>query len=112
MGYFRKKPVTIQAVQWTGQNLFEVTAFMSAGPQLKHDTAVQAWETYSAIVARDGLEIRTLEDGVDGRARHIASNGDWIIRGVQGEFYPCKPDIFIATYDPVVTQLPLDMLAQ
>jgi hypothetical protein len=42
----------------------------------------------------------TLEDGQNGEAKHIASPGDWIIMGVHGEFYPCKPDIFAATYDP------------
>jgi hypothetical protein len=41
-----------------------------------------------------GIIIRTLEGGM------TASPGDWIIRGVQGEFYPCKPDIFEATYEP------------
>ena len=43
--------------------------------------------------------IYTLEDGPDRRAKHFADIGDWIIRGVKGEYYPCKPDIFEATYD-------------
>lgn len=46
------------------------------------------------------LLVPTLEDG-GGRAKHVASPGDWIIRGVAGEFYPCKPDIFEQTYEPV-----------
>jgi hypothetical protein len=45
------------------------------------------------------LIVRTLEDGRDGLARHVASEGDYIIRGVQGELYPCKPDIFWQTYE-------------
>lgn len=44
-------------------------------------------------------EILTLEDGHDNRVKHIATNGDYIIKGISGEFYPCKPDIFLMTYD-------------
>jgi hypothetical protein len=47
------------------------------------------------------LYIHTLEDGKNGVARHVASPGDWIIKGVKGEYYPCKPDIFAATYEEV-----------
>lgn len=102
MTKFRKKPVVIEAVQFTGENLYEVTAFIEGeNPDLSSDTGREAWQWYTGKVAKDGLEIRTLEDGHDGRAKHVASPGDWIIRGVQGEFYPCKPDIFAATYEPV-----------
>jgi hypothetical protein len=45
--------------------------------------------------AKTGLVIHTLE------GNHYAGIGDWIIKGVKGEFYPCKPDIFAATYDAV-----------
>lgn len=47
------------------------------------------------------MRIHTLEDGADGKVIHIATEGDWIIRGVAGEFYPCKPSIFEATYERV-----------
>jgi len=98
---FRKKPVVIEAMQWTGDNLYAVTAFVEGeNPDLRHDMAKEAWQYYTTKVAKDGLEIRTLEDGADGRAKHVAGIGDWIIKGVAGEFYPCKPDIFEATYDP------------
>lgn len=54
-------------------------------------------------VRQDGnffdLIVRTLEDGRNGEALHVASEGDFIIRGVQGELYACKPDIFWQTYD-------------
>jgi len=43
-------------------------------------------------------EILTLEDGHDSRVKHIATDGDYIIKGVNGKFYPCKPDIFKKTY--------------
>lgn len=76
---YRNKPVVIEAVQWTGDNEREI-----------YDFGV----SYS--VARSGrLVIDTLEGEM------LASVGDYIIKGVQGEFYPCKPDIFEATYEAV-----------
>ena len=84
---FTKKPVTIEAIQWTGENLREVIAFTDD----PSDT-----EAYAELVARDGLKIYTLE------GKMLANVGDWIIRGVKGEYYPCKPDIFEATYSPEV----------
>ena len=97
--WFTKKPVTIQAIQWTGDNLREVIAFTD-GPPGPPDTrtthAGMAWEAYTDLVARDGLKIYTLE------GKMLASPGDWIIRGVKGEYYPCKDEIFRLTYEPVV----------
>lgn len=78
---FRKKPVVIEAVLWTGDNIDEIATFMK-WRNFEHDK-------------RNGLIIRTLE------GQHIATIGDYIIKGVHGEFYPCKPDIFAATYDLV-----------
>ena len=75
-----KKPVTIDAIKWTGDNLMEVLIF----------TGAESAE-YSLLDAE--LTIDTLE------GRMKASKGDYIIKGVKGEFYPCKPDIFHATYD-------------
>ena len=92
---FRKKPVVIDAIQWTGDNLFAVVEFVDKRPDVKGSYAAMSWESYEDIVKRDGLRIATLE----GEMR--ASVGDWIIKGVQGEFYPCKPDIFAATYEVV-----------
>lgn len=91
---FRKKPVVIEAFQVPPDD----TQTRPVPP---------AWLT-AAVVSGEcvpidggGLEVRTLEDGADGRAKHVADVGDWIIQGVKGELYPCKPDIFAATYDPV-----------
>lgn len=75
---YRKKPVVIEAVQYTGFNWDEVSAFC---------------EKAERTVTEDG--IHTLE----GFMR--ITKGDYIIRGIAGEFYPCKPDIFKDTYDPV-----------
>jgi hypothetical protein len=81
MSKFRKKPVVIEAVVWTGENINEVMGFLG-------------WRN-ADYDGKDGLRIRTLEG-----TRH-ASIGDFIIKGVKGEFSPCKPDIFEATYEPV-----------
>ena len=77
---YRKKPVVIEAVQWNGCNLEEIKEF--AGDSL-------ICNAYGCI------EIKTLE------GNHICTEGDYIIKGVQGEFYPCKPDIFEQTYERV-----------
>lgn len=90
---FRKKPVVIDAIQWTGSNLGEVIAFTDGPPDTRTTHAVMAWENYAELVARDGLKIFTLE------GKMLASVGDWIIKGVAGEHYPCKPEIFAATYE-------------
>lgn len=76
---FRKKPVVIDAVQWTGENRDEIFQFVGRDASVGDVT---------------GLVIKTLE------GEHKASVGDWIIRGVNGEHYPCKPDIFDKTYEP------------
>jgi len=81
MARFRKKPVEIEAIEWTGENVSAVMDFMK-WRNASHDD-------------RAGLMIHTLE------GTHHATPGDWIIRGVKGEYYPCKPDIFAATYEPV-----------
>lgn len=90
---YRKKPVVIEAMQYPGhqvETLDEMLAF-------------EDWFTGAGGVGRyvgQHMHVLTLEDGPNGEAKHVANPGDWIIRGVQGEFYPCKPDIFAATYDP------------
>ena len=76
---YRKKPVVIEAVQWVGDNANEVTAFLGGAAW---------WTTIGPIIA-------TLEGDLH------ASVGDFIIKGVKGEFYPCKPDIFEATYERI-----------
>jgi hypothetical protein len=79
---FKKKPVIIEAVQWTGQNQFEIMDFCKT-----------CYLTSSGTV-RD-LYINTLEGDM------LANEGDYIIKGVAGEFYACKPEIFALTYENV-----------
>ncbi len=87
---YRKKPVVIEALLWSGDT-----------PEMR--IAVRAWVD-APIDERGptGLRIKTLES--DGDDWLTVSPGDYIIRGVKGEFYPCKPDIFEATYELVVDE--------
>jgi len=98
MARYRKRPVEVEAVQWDG------TA-EGATPIINWILDSDATATYRCsnpvrCAQNDGdtphsISIRTLE----GEMR--ANVGDWIIRGVKGEFYPCKPDIFRQTHEPV-----------
>ena len=89
---YRKKPVVIEAVQWNGLNLKEVKDFV--GESLEYDIVDTAWQVGKAPPVVH-MVIKTLEGD------HICTKGDFIIKGVNGEFYPCKPDIFEKTYEPV-----------
>lgn len=82
---FRKKPIVVDAIQFDGCNHDEIREFSEgACVSCKPWKEAYAW-----------LKIETLEGCME------ATIGDWIIRGIKGEFYPCKPDIFEATYEPV-----------
>lgn len=93
MEKYRKKPVVIDAVQFNGRNVSDVEVFI--GKKLK--TRVFSDAAYEAGVAAPLFEvdIETLEGVM------TASPGDYIIKGVKGEFYPCKPDVFEQTYEEV-----------
>ena len=89
MAKYRKKPVVIEAIQFfdTKESIDEVCNFMG--------TVVDIVVELSKEPRAPKLEIPTLE-GI-----HHANEGDYIIKGVKGEFYPCKPDIFAMTYEAV-----------
>ena len=87
MKNYRKRPVIVQAVQWTGDNLDEVE-------ELDYSPSGRV-RTYSQHGYPTQLEIATLEGHI------FASIGDWIIRGAEDELYPCKPSIFESTYEDV-----------
>ena len=111
---FKKKPVVIDATRWDGSPkgaspiigwmLDEHTAarlhWPNPGDQNCPDIQGHAVRHYCPACdytdERPAIAIDTLEGTI------TASPGDWIIRGVQGEFYPCKPDIFDATYEPAL----------
>jgi len=82
MPFARKKPVIIEFKEWTGENNIEVELWLGE--------AFNSW-----LPSLNKLEIRTLEGIIS------ASIGDLIIKGVHGEFYPCKPDIFEKTYEVI-----------
>lgn len=100
---YRKKPVEIEAVQVTAADYngsdFDGSPFSEMPKWLQQ--AIESGEVSIEPSDRDYAlwRIGTLEDGPDKQAKHIASPGDWIIRGIKGELYACKPDIFEATYD-------------
>ncbi len=79
MKKYKKKPVVIEAIQWNGSNYKDIKDFCK-----------------KAVIDQNlTLVIETLEGD------HYAKEGDYIIKGVNGEFYPCKPDIFEKTYEEV-----------
>lgn len=90
---FRKRPVVIQALQWTGDNRHQVLEFI--GEKGGHWQA-SVPETGDVAGMLPGAIVIYTREG-----NHTATAGDWIIRGIAGEFYPCKPDIFRDTYDRV-----------
>lgn len=103
---WRKRPVEIEAMQLAGatSEVHAVYIWIESNTlgsfnvnDLWMDPENFTWPTSGvSIDARDGrMVIATLEGG------HWVDPDDWVIRGVAGEFYPCKPDIFAATYDPV-----------
>lgn len=96
--HFRKRPVVIEAMHFTGSNAEHHAVY-----QWVEANTLGSFEPYTDPPPASGVSIdpatgdmliATLE-GV-----HHARSGDWVVRGVQGEFYPVKPDIFDATYEP------------
>lgn len=94
---YRKKPVVIEALRWTGENDDDIESF----------TGIQ-WSRVDPLDLED-------EDEKDDKAQvyddqHgtwvMMKEGDWVIRGIKGEFYPCTDEIFQATYEPVETGAP------
>lgn len=87
---FRKKPVQVTACQWTGANADELAEFtggrfVALAPEDRGDDPDKSGSVLDELHSTWVL----------------MGDGDWIIRGVQGEFYPCRPDVFEATYEPV-----------
>lgn len=76
---YQKKPVVIDAINYTGENVNDIARVF---PDMSYSNLGGVFQ----IVTLEG--------------NHIATRGDWIIKGIKGEYYPCKPDIFAATYEP------------
>lgn len=100
MARYRKKPVEIEAVQ-----VPDVAAAWQEG----REAGLAARRQMEAIVDWTGEAAQIVDDAVDGVCLIIATlegdmkarAGDYVIRGIKGEFYPCKPDVFAATYEEV-----------
>ena len=103
MGKYRKKPVVVEAMRFDGSAESGADIMMWA-----HSYGVEVVEYHPFLADRfrgdpkvyvahsdPFMRIKTLEGTM------VASKGDWVIRGVKGEFYPCKPEIFEATYEPI-----------
>jgi len=89
MAKYRKKPVVIEAVQWfnLGDHPSVWQHYSDKNPELFCEQCNQAWKNHGKCSTLEGY--------------HIVCPGDWIITGIRNERYPCKPDIFQATYELV-----------
>lgn len=94
MAKFRKKPVEIEAIQYNNINKEEIEEFV--GHELRSLVDSYHYDLGLPIPPTRYLFINTLEGEMQ------VNPGDYVIKGVKGVFYPCKPDIFEATYDKVV----------
>lgn len=87
---FRKKPIVVEAVQYNGPAMFN--KFENSRPALPEGVV---WVGDRQMAGTLYPAIQTLEGEM------LVKAGDWIIKGIRGEFYPCKPDVFEATYEKV-----------
>jgi hypothetical protein len=90
--FYRKLPIVIEAWQLTEDNLWDVLEWADSKPYFS-PTDPETHANGGPHTFLDGLSIFTLE------GRMKADFGDYVIRGIKGEFYPCKPEIFEATYE-------------
>lgn len=90
MSRFKKKPLVIDAIQWRGDNWDEVYKW------------IMSWGLEDPGVAKDPVYSTVTVSTLEGEMR--ANRGDWIIHGIAGEFYPCKPDIFCSSYSEEGTE--------
>lgn len=98
MGRYRKIPVEVDAIRYTGDNLAEVEEFMGGKGKVQK-TFVRG----PGRGMRAGIKIQTLEGTMS------TAVGSWIIRGIKGEYYPCREDIFEQTHEEVLEQVLLNV---
>lgn len=94
MGFYRKKPVVVEAIQFTEAVAWE--SFLQKKPVFPNSRlfASGSYHPGDNLILSAHVPIKTVEGTMK------AELNDWIIKGIKGEFYPCKPDIFEATYEP------------
>jgi hypothetical protein len=90
---YQKKPIVVEAVQWTGYNLEEVKEFAK---YVVYEIYDAGWKA-GVCPPSTKITLQTLEGVM------TVQQNDYIIKGINGEFYPCKPDIFEKTYDEIKT---------
>ena len=100
MPKYRKKPVVVEAVRWTGSNLEEIRNFVGS------DLIEECVELFDIKRTLKEMLVDIAIDTLEGTMR--VDYGDYIIKGIQGGFYPCEPDIFLATYEEVIEDGNLD----
>lgn len=90
---YRRKPLLVTAVQWTGDNLMEVVAFMKNQPieEFKANLNPDEWKGYEAVISEYGKSVLVSADV-------FANLNDYIIRGIDKELHPCSPDVFKKVY--------------
>lgn len=91
---YKKKPIIIEAIQWNENNLEEVMKFIDSEFEYEPNINYITYK-FDYTVSNKKLRLNTLE------GRMIVSKNDYIIKGIKGEFYPCKPDIFEETYEVI-----------
>lgn len=90
---YRKKPLTIEAIQWIKENDLELENWLCSEKSVELEIDEHLHVAGVGVPYISGIKIKTLEGTME------AKYGDYIIKGVNGEFYPCKPDIFKKTYE-------------
>lgn len=90
MRKYKKRPVVVEAIQWDGKNIEEVKEFVAEDKFI-----ISPFSNKITGQVENMLLVKTLEGEM------IASPGDFIIKGIEGEFYPCSPDVFEKTYEIV-----------
>lgn len=95
MAKYRKKPIVVEAIQWTGSNLEEIRNFVG-GDLIEN--YIKHFDIERTLIKQtlSGIAINTLEGTM------IVNYGDYIIKGVNNKFYPCKPDIFKQIYEEII----------
>lgn len=100
MPKFRKKPVVVEAIQWTGSNLEEIRNFVGS------DLIEEYVEFFDIKRTLNKMLVDIAIDTLEGTMK--AGYGDYIIKDVHGDFYPCRPDIFEQTYEEAIEDGNLD----
>ena len=88
---YRKKPVVVEAVQFTGDNAIRISDFVNG--EFAKEEPPETYVIINSSIYPQEVSIVTLEGTMK------AEPGDYVIKGVNNEFYPCKPDIFAKTYE-------------